>query len=103
METKLRPCPFCANTNVAIEAEMHGNHKEYWVICRNCGALGPADLGWSGAEEAWNMRRPTVKLLEACKAGLKFIATFSSFMGKESVTEKKMKAAIRAEEGEGAA
>ena len=93
METKLKPCPFCANTNLATEAEMRGNHKEYWVACCNCGAEGPADLGWSGAEEAWNMRRPADKLLEACKAAY----------GEDFITPKVaviLTKAIRAAEGE---
>jgi hypothetical protein len=50
-------------------------HKEYAVVCGNCGAFGPNDLGWSGAEEQWNTRRnleaETKELMEAAEAALK--------------------------------
>ena len=51
-----KPCPFCACPNVRIESWERG-HTEYAVMCLNCGAFGPNDLGKSGAVEAWDMRR----------------------------------------------
>ena len=53
--TKL--CPFCAsdkNRLVELDAD---NHKEYAVMCENCGAFGPNDLGEWGAVEMWDLRR----------------------------------------------
>ena len=56
------PCPFCACPKVKVESYSvfpgtPGGHVEYVVECRNCGAIGPSDLGISGAEEMWNLRR----------------------------------------------
>lgn len=58
----LKPCPFCASENLRVETleigkETQHPHNEYAVFCYNCGACGPNDLGKSGAEESWNMRR----------------------------------------------
>ena len=50
-------CPFCAYDHSRIETLDAGDHAEYAVMCANCGAFGPNDLGKSGAVEAWNMRR----------------------------------------------
>jgi hypothetical protein len=54
-------CPFCAYTKHRVESwtvgESRGQHTEYAVMCLNCGAFGPNDLGESGAVEGWNMRR----------------------------------------------
>ena len=54
-------CPFCDKTEHRIESwnvEGGDNHTEYAVMCENCGAFGPNDLGKSGAIEMWNLRRP---------------------------------------------
>jgi len=56
-------CPFCAYPESRIEsygvgaAGFPGYHKEYAVMCENCGAFGPNDLGESGAIKMWNLRR----------------------------------------------
>lgn len=55
--TPTKPCPFCACPDTRIEAIPAGNHTEYAVMCTNCGAYGPNDLGRSGACEMWDMRR----------------------------------------------
>lgn len=55
-----KKCPFCAYPKTRIECNVVGHttmHYEYVVICENCGATGPSDLGKSGAIESWNMRR----------------------------------------------
>ncbi len=60
MPEDLKPCPFCAYTKTRIESwEIASNspHTEYAVMCENCGAFGPNDLGKSGAMAMWNMRR----------------------------------------------
>ncbi len=62
-------CPFCASRSLKCEDIGIG---ESWICwCGNCGAIGPNDLGWSGAIEMWNMRRlletENEKLLEAIK------------------------------------
>jgi len=55
-------CPFCASDLTRIESWVIGKglpseHKEHAVMCLHCGAMGPNDLGKSGAIEMWNMRR----------------------------------------------
>ena len=51
---KLLPCPFCGTTE---GLKVHkGESVYYWVDCPLCFATGPVDLGWSGAEVAWNER-----------------------------------------------
>ena len=56
-----KQCPFCASPQSSIEYGVIGNtwntHREYYVTCNNCGAVGPTDLGESGAVEMWNLRR----------------------------------------------
>ena len=58
----LKQCPFCASANVELQhwtVRDNGGryHWEYAIVCGNCGAFGPSDLGESGAIEMWNMRR----------------------------------------------
>jgi len=62
MNNLLKPCPFCASTDTSMESwiafeSQPGEHAEYAVMCKNCSAFGPIDLGWSGAEKMWNLRR----------------------------------------------
>jgi len=52
-----KPCPFCAYDGVRFENLNAETHLEYSVMCTNCGAFGPNDLGKSGALEMWNLRR----------------------------------------------
>ena len=47
------------------------------------------DFGYCQLHEA------APELLEACETALEFIRPISSFIGKESVTEKKIKTAIQ--------
>lgn len=58
-----KECPFCASPDSRIESWVvtiaRDTHMEFAVLCKNCGALGPNDLGESGAVEGWNMRRET--------------------------------------------
>lgn len=59
-DTTTLKCPFCAYDKTRVESwqtEAPDKHTEYAVLCLNCGAFGPNDLGRSGAIEAWNMRR----------------------------------------------
>lgn len=50
-------CPFCGYDQTRIETYKVRDHYEYAVMCLNCRAFGPNDLGKSGAVEMWNMRR----------------------------------------------
>ena len=62
-----KSCPFCASRDILCEESSikYCFHGERWVCwCRNCGAIGPNDLGWSGAIEMWNMRRLHDKLAQ---------------------------------------
>jgi len=52
--SKLKPCPFCGYVEVT---KVFRDDTWYYVICDKCGACGPADLGKSGAIEAWNERK----------------------------------------------
>jgi hypothetical protein len=52
-------CPFCASIEIRCET--------------SCGAIGPNDLGWSGAVESWNLRRPMDKVMEHINNALKVI------------------------------
>ena len=60
-----KPCPFCASTDNRIEEVPASGHMEYAVMCENCGAFGPNDLGQSGAVEMWDMRRDRFPCEEA--------------------------------------
>lgn len=49
---KVSPCPFCGKSKLII-----GRGDLFrWVECIDCMCQGPADLGVSGAIEAWNNR-----------------------------------------------
>ena len=62
---KDKPCPFCASRDIVCEQTEIG---EGWIVwCRNCGCFGPNDLGWSGAIEMWNLRRPTEALVHGAR------------------------------------
>jgi len=61
---EIKQCPFCASKDTEVrkfvaQEGSPGKHFEHAVMCLNCGAYGPNDLGESGAIEAWNMRRKT--------------------------------------------
>ena len=63
----MKKCPFCGSDLNRLESwvvyEGHpGEHTEYAIMCCNCGAQGPNDLGQSGAEEMWDLRRPMYEL-----------------------------------------
>jgi len=58
MDTK--PCPFCASNMAEFTSWFTAGadrHREFAIMCTNCGTIGPSDLGKSGAVEMWNMRR----------------------------------------------
>ena len=57
LTTDCKPCQFCGVLNTSIEDRLVGTHSEYWIMCENCGATGPSDLGASGAVAMWNLRR----------------------------------------------
>lgn len=60
-----KSCPFCASRNLFCEQTEIG---EGWIVwCGNCGCFGPNDLGWSGAIEMWNLRRPTDALVNGAR------------------------------------
>jgi Lar family restriction alleviation protein len=61
----LKPCPFCGS-KVRLDYFDAVGHP-YYVVCEECHALGPSDLGNSGACEAWNTHPIEAQLLEACK------------------------------------
>lgn len=52
-----KQCPFCAYPDSRIETLDKGNHKEYVVMCLNCGAFGPSEMYTQNAFQMWNLRR----------------------------------------------
>jgi hypothetical protein len=48
----MKACPFCGQSDPVLYPK--GAMK--YCYCGGCGADGPPDLGWSGAEEMWNTR-----------------------------------------------
>lgn len=52
MSEELRSCLYCGSKDIDID----GNGQWHWVVCSDCSACGPADLGESGAIERWNTR-----------------------------------------------
>ena len=60
-----KSCPFCASRDLVCEQTEIG---EGWIVwCGNCGCFRPNDLGWSGAIEMWNLRRPTDALVSGAR------------------------------------
>lgn len=66
----LKPCPFCGQTNVKLEADLqhgHGDRDDYYFIkCDNCGSTGSRfidkarpDLARLLAKHNWNKRAET--------------------------------------------
>jgi Lar family restriction alleviation protein len=53
---ELKPCPFCGSDNIEIYPTGYGRPPKWAVMCDNCQAEGPVDLGESGAVEQWNTR-----------------------------------------------
>ena len=60
---KLKPCPFCGTDSLYVSAyvaERRNGDDVFWfhVECENpnCRAVGPLDLGKSGAVAKWNER-----------------------------------------------
>ena len=51
----LLPCPFCGNTDVAVNHTVQGS---CWVVCETaaCGAIGPTKPTPAEAASAWNTR-----------------------------------------------
>lgn len=51
IETKLKPCPFCAG-----EAVLFARFMPTWVMCKKCGATTKAKYDVNDAIKAWNRR-----------------------------------------------
>lgn len=57
METKLKPCPFCGETEfIAVTFKRFFNMDFHCVHCWICGARGPMNIDKQKAIEAWNRR-----------------------------------------------
>lgn len=64
-QPKLKPCPFCGNKKVRVEA-INPDYEEdgFAIYCNSCGATGPNacdsesfKIDKEEAEKAWNNRR----------------------------------------------
>jgi hypothetical protein len=51
----LKACPWCGGTEIDVD-NCDSSPVFWWNHCVHCGTDGPADLGWSGANELWNTR-----------------------------------------------
>jgi Lar family restriction alleviation protein len=60
---ELLPCPFCGKNNGLTLELTPSETTRHFVMCTDCGAEGPYDLGESGAIESWNTR-PTEDALK---------------------------------------
>jgi hypothetical protein len=57
-KNEMKNCPFCNSSDIKCDRDTD-RPAEPWVCwCANCGSYGPNDIGWSGAVEIWNLRRP---------------------------------------------
>ncbi len=67
MALGMKPCPFCGSEKQRVDKwlieRINDKHMEFAVLCENCGAIGPNDMGRSGAIEMWNLRRPMSSLI----------------------------------------
>jgi len=97
-------CPFCASNDIRHEQDTQSNGVMVWICwCGNCGAVGSRDLGWSGAIERWNMRRPRTALLDACKFALKELEEMTTdefSLGADKAVRDRLGQAIALVEGE---
>jgi Lar family restriction alleviation protein len=59
---ELLPCPFCGKNNGLTLELTPSETTRHFVMCTDCGAEGPYDLGESGAIESWNTRPVEDKL-----------------------------------------
>lgn len=51
MNEKLKPCPFCGNSDIYL-----AGYSVYWCECKNCKAETGAHNTKESAIESWNMR-----------------------------------------------
>lgn len=55
MPAKLKPCPFCASRQVAVQSHA-GPATVFAVRCENCAAEGPLGMTYAEAIKLWNHR-----------------------------------------------
>lgn len=61
MSGEIKPCPFCGGKGVNMSVMYNPQLAEamkpaYSVVCRKCGAKGPARSTEDGAIDGWNTR-----------------------------------------------
>jgi hypothetical protein len=80
MSEELKACPFCGMGNDLTHmdcGEIQDGELEYFVICSNCGCVGPNDTSPERAAKMWNLRRiedaqaATIAALERDLASMK--------------------------------
>jgi hypothetical protein len=58
MSNKLKDCPHCDKNTVRLDcAVIQDTELEHFVICSNCGCVGPNDTTRERAIVMWNLRR----------------------------------------------
>ena len=60
-EVKLKPCPFCGSTDVAV---IGNDDRLFNVECSDCGILGPVSSSYEYAVLYWNNRPREVELFK---------------------------------------
>lgn len=62
---EIKECPFCAYNAAEFETLTIDDHFEHRIMCLNCGAMGPNDVGNAQVIKAWNMRREAYPSVQA--------------------------------------
>lgn len=81
-----KPCPFCAGAELEMT---RGDKKNWWIQCNDCGAIGPWDIGKSGAMDAWNRAERFPKqrpLTDRSQFVCQLAATMIGMMGRDGRT-----------------
>ena len=57
---KLKPCPFCGETNVEVRTDDNG--LSWYVFCKECGLVCGFSVSKESVEKGWNMRAEAIPI-----------------------------------------
>ena len=57
---KLKPCPFCGETNVEVRTDDNG--LSWYVFCKECGLVCGFSVSKESVEKGWNMRAQAIPI-----------------------------------------